>query len=179
MNLFEQQSAEAVLKAVESFIPQRYLDYISLELRPGTGKQADLPITYLVMTYGSTVYRQSGCSTLARVYLGSKVQFVSFPEKSAEILRAYNVPVMDVPSDPWRRVQLVDFFRYADVLRDAFEPIFLSAFSFPTFGCCGKFEQCSDAGHCLHDDLIYAAAACAYKKNLDSGRVFYGKNKDI
>lgn len=49
-------------------------------------------------------------------------------------------------------------------------------FSFPTFGCCAFYEQCSDAKKCLHQDPFYSYA-CTYRKNLEAGRIFYGKNK--
>lgn len=44
-----------------------------------------------------------------------------------------------------------------------------------TFGCCSRFRQCSDAGCCLISDQEYSVG-CSYRKNLESGRVFYGKN---
>lgn len=47
-----------------------------------------------------------------------------------------------------------------------------------SFGCCGRYEACSDAKKCIHPDQLFAAA-CAYKKNLEQGRIFYGKNKNI
>lgn len=47
-----------------------------------------------------------------------------------------------------------------------------------SFGCCGRYEACSDARKCVHPDQLFAAA-CAYKKNLEQGRIFYGKNKNI
>lgn len=43
------------------------------------------------------------------------------------------------------------------------------------FGCCSRFRQCSDAGRCLISEQEYSAG-CSYRKNLESGRVFYGKN---
>lgn len=48
----------------------------------------------------------------------------------------------------------------------------------PAFGCCDMFEKCSDAKRCLHSNLLYSTA-CAYRRNLESGRVFYGKNKNV
>ena len=46
------------------------------------------------------------------------------------------------------------------------------------FGCCNDFVRCSDALKCLHvGDRDYAG--CMYRKNLESGRIFYGKNKNI
>lgn len=46
------------------------------------------------------------------------------------------------------------------------------------FGCCSKYNQCSDARKCLHQNLLYSKA-CFYRKNLESGKIFYGKNKNI
>lgn len=47
-----------------------------------------------------------------------------------------------------------------------------------SFGCCHLYEKCSDARHCLDDDKL-RAKACFYRKNLESGRIFYGKNANI
>ena len=47
-----------------------------------------------------------------------------------------------------------------------------------TFACCNSFLQCSDAKECLHaKDRNYNG--CYYRKNLEAGRIFYGKNRNI
>lgn len=47
-----------------------------------------------------------------------------------------------------------------------------------TFACCNSFVQCSDARECLHaKDRNYNG--CYYRKNLEAGRIFYGKNRNI
>ena len=46
------------------------------------------------------------------------------------------------------------------------------------FGCCGLYLKCSDAKKCLHPDII-RSKSCYYKKNLESGKIFYGKNANI
>ena len=43
------------------------------------------------------------------------------------------------------------------------------------FGCCSHFRDCSDAKECLKPEKI-DYENCAYKKNLESGKIFYGKN---
>lgn len=48
---------------------------------------------------------------------------------------------------------------------------------YDTFGCCSRYEACSDALKCIHPDAG-AAQACQYHQNLRAGRVFYGKNKN-
>lgn len=40
------------------------------------------------------------------------------------------------------------------------------------FGCCHLYRECSQAKKCIHDNLFYARA-CWYRKNLESGRIFY------
>ena len=47
-----------------------------------------------------------------------------------------------------------------------------------SFACCARYEECSDAKRCTHPNQLYSTA-CAYRKNLDSGKIFYGKNKNI
>ena len=47
-----------------------------------------------------------------------------------------------------------------------------------TFSCCSRFVECSDAKKCLHPNKLFAQA-CYYKHNLESGRIFYGKNKNV
>lgn len=47
-----------------------------------------------------------------------------------------------------------------------------------TFGCCSRYIECSDNKKCLCNDLIFRLG-CQYKKNLEAGRIFYGKNKTI
>lgn len=43
------------------------------------------------------------------------------------------------------------------------------------FGCCSKYTECSDNAACLFlADEEYSG--CQYRKNLESGRIFYGKN---
>ena len=46
------------------------------------------------------------------------------------------------------------------------------------FACCSHFNECSDAKKCVHENKLYACA-CYYKANLDAGRIFYGKNRNI
>ena len=42
------------------------------------------------------------------------------------------------------------------------------------FGCCASYRACSDAKKCLCDDSF--SVHCAYRINLEAGRIFYGKN---
>lgn len=46
------------------------------------------------------------------------------------------------------------------------------------FGCCSKFVECSDAKKCLHENKLYSTS-CIYRRNLENGKIFYGKNRNI
>lgn len=46
------------------------------------------------------------------------------------------------------------------------------------FGCCSRFNECSDALCCVHENKFYSKA-CMYRMNLSQGKVFYGTNKNI
>lgn len=47
-----------------------------------------------------------------------------------------------------------------------------------SFGCCSMFIECSDARRCVHENKIYSMG-CKYRANLESGRIFYGKNRNV
>lgn len=40
------------------------------------------------------------------------------------------------------------------------------------FGCCSRYKECSDAKKCIHPDKE-RAEHCQYRKNLESGKIFY------
>lgn len=44
--------------------------------------------------------------------------------------------------------------------------------------CCSRYMECSDAKVCVHPDKAFALS-CGYRKILASGRIFYGKNRNI
>ena len=72
---------------------------------------------------------------------------------------------MDAPN-------LIGFFRQSVELKLKY---YKSAFA-SSFGCCNLFEECSDAKRCIHPNRLYSTA-CAYRRNLEQGRIFYGKNR--
>lgn len=59
------------------------------------------------------------------------------------------------------------------------EIIEYNIFNFSTdfFGCCALYESCSNEKKCIHNDKLYATG-CFYRRNLENGKIFYGKNKN-
>lgn len=47
-----------------------------------------------------------------------------------------------------------------------------------SFGCCSKFGKCSDEKKCLHENKLYSTG-CAYRRNLESSKIFYGQNRNV
>lgn len=45
------------------------------------------------------------------------------------------------------------------------------------FGCCSRYRACSDSGKCLISHLDYSNN-CTYRRQLESGHIFYGKHAD-
>lgn len=46
------------------------------------------------------------------------------------------------------------------------------------FDCCSRYMECSDAKKCIHPDRDFSLT-CGYKKIMRSGKIFYGKNRNI
>lgn len=107
-----------------------------------------------------------------RLIYGSKLhKFVDLPD---------GISACEMKSYPNRK--LIDFKIKSELFFETCKIVLKQALEHyePTefFGCCGKYLQCSDMKRCLHEDLFYAKA-CKYKYNLEAGRIFYGKNRNI
>lgn len=65
---------------------------------------------------------------------------------------------------------------FTDMVIDVYEE-HRSAVTSEMIGCCDMFVMCSDAMRCLRStDPHYND--CLYRKNLEAGRIFYGKNRN-
>ena len=47
-----------------------------------------------------------------------------------------------------------------------------------SFGCCSKYEECSNKGQCVHENPFYSLG-CVYRSRLESGSILYGENCNI
>lgn len=85
------------------------------------------------------------------------------------------------------------FFRYLISEKENFEKFFydftssfmnnvdsyiLNNYKAEPFGCCSRYVACSDNKKCIHPDVLHSKG-CEYRKNLEAGKIFYGKNKNI
>lgn len=47
-----------------------------------------------------------------------------------------------------------------------------------SFGCCSKYNECSNARKCLHENPFYSLS-CIYRSHLENGEIFYGVNRNV
>lgn len=47
-----------------------------------------------------------------------------------------------------------------------------------SFGCCSKYNECSNAKICLHENPFYSLG-CIYRSHLENGEIFYGVNRNV
>lgn len=85
-------------------------------------------------------------------------------------------------NDLYIRININDI-NQIDIIENEIKEIFINLFlqymnTEESFGCCSKYIECSDAKQCVHND-VRLRFSCMYKKNLDLGKIFYGKNKNI
>lgn len=113
--------------------------------------------------------------TLFRI-AGKKTVWVSFPPFICSILEAAQISV-NYTASRWGRIEANNFLSFADYPELA-QSIFEATIRGNGFGCCSRYEECSDAKHCTHPDIMIASR-CAYRQNLHSGKIFYGKNRNV
>lgn len=101
-----------------------------------------------------------------------KVKDVKEPEAITQNYSTYKDGMLKLP--------IADDFnccRFIDDMAERCRYLYEQAAS-DKFGCCNDFLICSDVGYCIKaKDLFYMG--CLYRKNLEAGRIFYGKNKTI
>ena len=78
-----------------------------------------------------------------------------------------NIPIISMDDILARKKELAEIFMMV-----------LADMGGERYGCCSRYLLCSDEKKCVNPDQIMALA-CAYKKNLEAGIIFYGKNKTI
>lgn len=126
----------------------------------------------------------------AKVKLAKKVKYFEVRTKNIDIFKDYiatkgaqiitTEEQLTEDSRQWSRVTIEtigDVLSLAKPLCVVFMLV-LSDVGGERFGCCARYIQCSDERKCVNPDFIMSLA-CAYKRNLEAGRIFYGKNKNI
>lgn len=130
------------------------------------------------ITEKSGIYIIDESHLLSYLRIRKNKKYLSFPEGIEELIPE-SMQRYTLTSTPG--VVYVALQSALDVMScsEAFcETIRRQLLSYHTFDCCGRYMQCSDAMRCIHPNPI-DALGCTYKKHLQQGRIFYGKNRNI
>ena len=125
-----------------------------------------------------TISIKAKSTVVARVKLTNKDSCIEIRAKNAgEIDSVY---LQNAEEDEWIRIPAEstdDVLKKKKEIGTAFM-MAVSEMGGERFGCCSRYMLCSDEKKCVNPDYLMSLG-CAYKKNLEEGRIFYGKNKTI
>lgn len=123
-------------------------------------------------SYSSIYFRSS---LIARIRLRGKLHTLSIPDRLADAIPS-DIPVTKLASE--KQFSRINFQESTatSILESA---TLLAIERVPKeFDCCSRYMQCSDATVCIHPDPKLSML-CGYRRILKSGRIFYGKNRNI
>lgn len=120
---------------------------------------------YFAIKYDGNVF--------ARILSNKKGLFIALP--ASFLQKSLSPEPLDTVGGfgRFRLAEPDDVSAYIELLRGALEQL-LNRADFE-WDCCSRYEECSDARKCVHPDK-QLALKCRYRKNLESGRIFYGQN---
>jgi len=164
------------MKTVDNFTPSGICNEIVEMIKSKKGSDAEIEI---ITNLGYSSIKFLGIHSL-RVTCGRK-NYIGL-KNSYEHVWANNesIKIERIPSDElWSRVS---FNSQEDLknLHTFFLQLYEEAFSLlnvELFSCCSRYIQCSDEKVCIQPNKRLSVG-CQYRKNLESGRIFYGKNRD-
>ena len=150
--LLEMQSSTTLIDILQEALPVDYQKFIKLtvsSLTSGFSNKAQKNIEVALLP---NVYHPIPKKDILCKYVEGR--FV-FDNCSIQVANTDNIPLQSI--------------------KDACLQKFQDIFAFEPFGCCSRYKQCSNAKTCLHEDLLYSQV-CMYRKNLEKGLIFYGRN---
>lgn len=162
---------ERIVEKVKELVDSRFLETCDI-----TVKENKSDYNSLIVVPQDTIYRGGSAKEklIARIKTKGETPYISLPGSSRKTLEKYHIPFSTTKIDSFLRISIDDFLSKNDEgIQKAINDIFLNALSFLSFGCCGRYQECSEKGECIHPDILYASAACQYKKHLDNGENFY------
>lgn len=150
----------------EKHINPAYLKLSKLEIKNNKSGYKSIMIISepTVWRFGDTQEK-----LFAKFNIVDKNNYIAFPSSTKKILNKHNLHYYTVKSDAWLRIPINEFFYFSKkAIKEIINQLFIRAFNYPSFGCCGKYKECTEKGYCVHDDLIYTNVACQYKKLIDN-----------
>lgn len=157
----------------------QYLDSVFSRLQNAVTKQG---VDGQALTYSSTVgYTVVSFYTFTcfRLKLRGKQCYISIPLVFSDLIPS-TFPKKRLRSEQKYIRILIDETHTVDTYTDFLMQIVRETINrYPkAWDCCSRYLECSNAKTCIHPNKTFALE-CGYRKILNSGRVFYGENRNI
>ena len=152
----EQQIYDILLEMVENEVNTDFLQLKKLQ------------------SFYSVLYNDT--SLVCRICIKAKSQYLEFASKNRDLFSNFQISQIKSVPDFIR----VHFSSLEDIknMKESFISI-IKSFPMPiAFDVCSRYMQCSDAFQCVDPDPKHALG-CSYKRKLEQGIVFFGKNRNI
>lgn len=127
--------------------------------------------------YNTIWFCKSAVLKFKEIEYGARIEIA---KKYLENFKIEEDGVRFTKSEPeWAKIVLNDQFieKILANIENVFKQCYLDE-PVEGFGCCSRYTECSDEKKCIHPDPKISKG-CYYKTNLDSGLIFYGKNRNI
>lgn len=162
----QQAYAHYLHNILASVIYANNLDGSLLIFKPGEGNNA----------YGSVYF---DTYLLVRIKVGKRSSYWSMHKKYIDLLPSGTVTKTPPSDAEYTRIEIEspeDLQKYWEVMQQILQNV-INAIP-KSFDCCSRYMECSDALKCVNPDKRLALE-CGYRSILQSGRVFYGNNRNV
>lgn len=172
LNMFSFQEENKIVTFIKEMLNPSFFNSAEITLQENKGTYNSIRIELKNNPY------RNGFDTsflLARIKTTGKTQYISFSSKIAKELYMFEDKFTSTKSEPdFLRLDIDEFLNYDDVekLSKCFTKGFLTVFNFPSFGCCSRYQECSQLQQCIHPDLLYSTA-CMLRKNIEETKEFF------
>lgn len=129
-------------------------------------------------TGGYTVVK-FGNLTAFRIKIRGKQHYISIPLSLADLIPVDAPSKKPTKSEKYYRVSITNEHSLESYIPFLVNIVSETVNRYPKeWDCCSRYLECSDAKTCVHPDKAFALG-CGYRRILSSGRIFYGKNRNI
>lgn len=120
-----------------------------------------------------------GSLTAFRLKIRGKKHYISIPLSLADLIPDTAPSKKPMKTEKYYRVLVTDEHPLKSYVPFLVNIVSETVNRYPKeWDCCSRYLECSDAKVCIHPDKAFALG-CGYRRVLSSGRIFYGKNRNI
>lgn len=158
---------------------REFLDGIAPDLRSiiedmgGDGQLLKISVTssYTAVMFGNL--------TAFRLRIRGKQRYISIPLTLADLIPNDSSTQNTSTAGKYRRVPITDEQPLDSYTSFLINVVGETVNRYPKeWDCCSRYLECSDAKACTHPNRAFALS-CGYRKILSSGRIYFGKNRNI